>query len=68
MQSLCLSGGTWLVAETVEPQLSREDRRELGLLVRPQRRPWEAEARLMARLPPAAYLQAMDRACAKKEK
>ncbi|MEB3256735.1 MAG: hypothetical protein VKN83_00300 [Cyanobacteriota bacterium] len=68
VQSLCLSGGTWLVAETVEPQLSREDRRELGLLVRPQRRPGEAEARLMARLPPAAYLQAMDRACAKKEK
>jgi hypothetical protein len=68
VQSICLSGGTWLVAETVEPQLSREDRRELGLLVRPQRRPGEAEARLMARLPPAAYLQAMDRACAKKEK
>ena len=66
VQTLCLSGGTWLVAETVEPQLSREDRRELDLLVRPQRRPWEAEARLMARLPPAAYLLAMDRACAGK--
>jgi len=66
VQTLCLSGRTWLVETTVEPQLSQEDRRELDLLVRPQRRPWEAEARLMARLPPAAYLQAMDRACAGK--
>lgn len=64
VQSLCLTGRTWLVAETVEPQLSRSDRRELDLLVRPERRPREAEARLMARLTPADYLRALDRACA----
>lgn len=63
VQSLCLADRTWLVAETVEPQLSRSDRRELALLVGPERRPREAEARLMAQLPPADYLRAMDRAC-----
>jgi hypothetical protein len=68
VQSQCLAGRTWLVETTVEPQLSQDDRREMDLLVRPERRPWEAEARLMARLPPSAYLQTMDRACAGKGK
>jgi len=64
VQSLCLAGGAWLEAGTVEARLSRGDRRELQLLVSPERRPREAEARVMAQLAPAAYLEAMDQACA----
>jgi hypothetical protein len=64
VQHLCLVGSTWLAPQTVEARLSRGDRRELELLVSPERRPREAEARVMAQLPPQAYLQAVDRACA----
>jgi hypothetical protein len=64
VQNLCLAGGTWLAPHTVEAHLSRRDREELVLLVRPERRSWEAEARVMAKLRPVDYLQAVDRACA----
>jgi hypothetical protein len=62
VQNLCLGGRTWLSPQTVENHL-RRDREELALLVRPERRPWEAEARVMAKVRPADYLQAVDRAC-----
>lgn len=64
VQNLCLAGSTWLAPQSVEAHLSRSDRRELALLVRPQRRPWEAEARVMARVPPGEFLKAVDQACA----
>jgi hypothetical protein len=64
VQSLCLGGRPWLEATQMERLLSRADRRELQALVAPERRHREAEARVMARQSPAAYLQAMDRACA----
>lgn len=63
VQNLCLGGGTWLVPQSVEAHLSRSDRKELELLVRPQRRPWEAEARVMARVGPREFLKAVDQAC-----
>ncbi len=66
VQSLCLGGRPWLAATQIERLLSRDDRRELQALVAPERRQREAEARAMARQPPAAYLQAMDRACAER--
>jgi hypothetical protein len=64
VQNLCLGGRTWLSPQTVEARLSRRDREELVLLVRPERRPWEAEARVMAKVQAGPYLQAVDRACA----
>jgi hypothetical protein len=64
VQSLCLASGPWLASGAVEARLSRRDRRELELLVPLGRRAGEAEARVMAQLPPQAYLQAMDQACA----
>jgi hypothetical protein len=64
VQNLCLAGGTWLAPNTMAAHLSRSDRQELVLLVRPERRPWEAEARVMAKLRPVDYLKAVDRACA----
>jgi hypothetical protein len=63
VQNLCLGGRTWLSPQTVEARLSRRDREELAVLVRPERRSWEAEARVMAMVRPAEYLQAVDRAC-----
>lgn len=63
VQHLCLAGGTWVPPETVASRLSRSDRQELELLVTPRRRPGEAEARVMAQVPPATYLKAMDQAC-----
>jgi transposase InsO family protein len=64
VQSVCLMGTPWLPAETLEARLSRTDRRELQLLVSPEQRQREAEARVMAQLAPARYLEAMDQACA----
>jgi len=64
VQSLCLLGTPWLPAASLEAGLSRTDRRELQLLVSPEQRQREAEARVMAQLAPADYLQAMDQACA----
>jgi hypothetical protein len=64
VQSLCLSGSPWVQAESLEARLSRADRRELQLLVSPEQRQREAEARLMGQLAPASYLEALDQACA----
>jgi hypothetical protein len=64
VQSLCLMGAPWPPAANPEARLSRTDRRELQLLVSPEQRQREAEARLMARLAPDAYLAALDQACA----
>jgi hypothetical protein len=63
VQSLCLGDRPWLGSEEVARRLSRQDRRELQLLVRPEQWPREAEARVMAQLPNAAYLDHLDRAC-----
>ncbi len=64
VQSLCLLGTPWMPAAGLEGRLSRTDRRELQLLVSPGQRQREAEARVMALLTPAAYLEALDQACA----
>jgi hypothetical protein len=64
VQSLCLIGRSWLPAEALEARLTRADRRELQTLVSPERRQREEEARVMADLPPADYLAALDQACA----
>lgn len=64
VQSLCLAGNNWLDQSSVQARLSLGERRELDRLVAPGRRPREAKARVMAKLPPETYLQAMDQACA----
>ena len=64
VQSLCLQGRPWLAVGQIERLLSRDERRELRALVSAERWQREAEARVMGRQPPEAYLQAMDRACA----
>jgi hypothetical protein len=64
VRNLCLGGRTWLSPQTVETHLSRRDREELALLVQPERRFWEAEARVMAKVQPGSYVQEVDRACA----
>jgi hypothetical protein len=48
----------------VDRKLSRRDQRELAVLVAPDRWWREAEARVMAQLPPDAYLAVLDQACA----
>ena len=64
VQSLCLSGRPWLDRGEVDRKLSRRDLRELAVLVAPDRWWREAEARVMAQLPPDAYLAVFDQACA----
>jgi hypothetical protein len=64
VQSLCLSGRPWLDRDEVDRKLSRRDQRELAVLVAPDRWWREAEARVMAQLPPDAYLAVLDQACA----
>ena len=64
VQTLCLFDRPWLEAAEVERRLSRDDRRELQALVRPERRAREAEARVMAQLKPVDYFVALDQACA----
>lgn len=66
VQSLCLQGRPWLNAEEIEQRLSREDRKELQVLVRPERWKHEAEARAMARLNTNNYLQEFNQACAER--
>jgi hypothetical protein len=66
VQSLCLQGKPWLNATQIKSLLSRDDHRALQALMTPERWHREAEARVMARQRPAAYLQAMDLACAGK--
>ena len=63
VQSLCLSGRPWLQPDQVEARLTMQDRRELAVLVSPERRWREAEARAMANLDIKTYLQELDRAC-----
>ena len=63
VQSLCLFDRPWLEAVEVERRLSRDDRRELQALVRPERWAREAEARVMAQLKPVDYFAALDQAC-----
>ena len=64
VQSLCLFDRPWLEAVELERHLSRDDRRELQALVRPERWAREAEARVMAQLKPVDYFAALDQACA----
>lgn len=63
VQTLCLHGRPWLSHGEVEQRLQDRDRRELEQLVSPDRRGREAEARVMAVLPVARYLQEVDQAC-----
>jgi hypothetical protein len=64
VQSLCLSGRPWLERSAVDQKLTRQDQRELAVLVAPERWWREAEARVMAQLPPDAFLAVLDQACA----
>ena len=64
VQSLCLSGRPWLERSEVDHKLSRQDQRELAVLVAPERWWREAEARVMAKLPVVSYLAVLDQACA----
>lgn len=66
VQSVCLNGRPWLSPEQIEERLSRDDRLELRVLVQPERRQREAEARAMARLATNDYLQDLNRACAER--
>ena len=59
VQHLCLEGLPWLEKEEVEARLSRRDRQTLDQLVSPSRRPTEAEARVMALLPPTTYFKSI---------
>ena len=63
VQSLCLRGEAWLDDRAIEDKLSRQDHRELTVLVQPSRWRREAEARAMAYLSAESYFAAMDRAC-----
>lgn len=63
VQHLCLNGRRWLEPETVEAQLTPLDQEILYQLVPMEKWAREGEARVMAQKPPAAYFQAMDRAC-----
>ncbi|MFZ9569198.1 MAG: hypothetical protein ACO28M_05060 [Vulcanococcus sp.] len=63
VQSLCLADGPWLTPEQIEQKLNRADRAELRSLVSRERWQREAEARAMAHLKPADYLQELERAC-----
>jgi hypothetical protein len=66
VQSLCLNDRLWLSSEQTEQRLSRDDRLELQLLVKPERWWREAEARAMAHLNAPDYLLEMERACAER--
>ena len=63
VQSLCLSGRPWLQPDQMEARLTTQNRHELAVLVTPERRWREAEARAMANLDVKTYLQELDRAC-----
>jgi hypothetical protein len=63
VQSLCLRDRPWLGQGEIARRLTRQDRQELQRLVRPELWLREAEARVMAQLPNAAYLEQLDRAC-----
>jgi hypothetical protein len=63
VQSRCLRGRPVLTVDQLNQGLSRADRRDLSLYdARQQGR--EAEARVMARLPPDRYFTFVDRYCA----
>ncbi|MFM7312343.1 MAG: hypothetical protein ACKO0M_04115 [Cyanobium sp.] len=66
VQHLCLWGKPWLSPEQIEAALSRDDRRDLQLLVQPQRWHREAEARSMAHRATDDYLQQLNAACAER--
>jgi len=62
-QSLCLLDAPWLSDGDIAQALTRQDRLELDALVQPDRRRREAEARAMANLPQARYLELLEQAC-----
>ncbi len=67
VQSLCLGGQPWLNNEAIEADLTRQDRTELRVFVGRESWSREAEARVMAQLPPKSYFQALDAACSSSE-
>ena len=67
VQSLCLNNRDWLNSETIDRRLTTTDRKELEVLVAPDRWNREAEARAMANLNVNDYLQELERACTPKD-
>lgn len=65
-QSLCLLGAPWLTDGAITLKLTREDQLELNVLVQPEMRRREAEARAMANVPQVSYLEALGQACLKR--
>ncbi|MFM7312275.1 MAG: hypothetical protein ACKO0M_03750 [Cyanobium sp.] len=63
VQSLCLQGKPWLTPQDVASRLTPSDRRELQVLVQPERLQREAEARAMAHLEVDHYIQELNSAC-----
>jgi hypothetical protein len=63
VQALCLLGQQWLTSTYVEDRLSQQDRTELRLFVNKDSWTREAEARVIAQLPPDPYFNAVDAAC-----
>ena len=63
VQTLCLASTPWLTTEEIERGLTGQDRKELVVFV--SRDSWqrEAEARVMAKLKPKLFFEAVDRAC-----
>lgn len=64
VQSRCLRGAPLLDDDALRRGLSRHDRRDLARLYDAGRWRREAEARVMARLDPVAYLRLVDEFCA----
>ena len=63
VQSRCLRGAPFLGEEELRRGLSRRDQRDLARLYGEGRWQREAEARVMARRDPAAYLRLVDELC-----
>ncbi|MBM5821967.1 MAG: hypothetical protein FJ082_05735 [Cyanobacteria bacterium K_Offshore_surface_m2_011] len=64
VQTRCLRGRPYLGEEELRRGLSRRDQRDLARLYGEGRWQREAEARVMARRDPAAYLRLVDELCA----
>ena len=63
VQTRCLASTPWLTTDEIERGLTSQDRKELLVFVNRDNWPREAEARVMAQLPPKLFFEAVDRAC-----
>ena len=63
VQTICLGNTQWLTTDEIERGLTGQDRKELVAFVSRENWPREAEARVMAKLKPKPFFEAVDRAC-----